>query len=246
MAIRAAATISRPVPQEENQGMTADITVWDAVILYLIPIAALAGAWLGVSAVTFALLRSGSSFAFGRDIARKFDEKRHLRSGARRLSFLYIAKNLAGDSCIQAAFLYRVSRYLVARRMRPLAEIVHAFSRFVTHTDLSPGAEIGPGMYLYHGFGTVVGKGSRIGERVLLCQGVSIGGGVVLGDDVKVWAGAQVLARVKLGDRTEVGANAVVIADFPEDSILFGVPARKTQTKTPIQAPLGSEATTGA
>lgn len=225
--------------------MTAHITVSDAVLLYLIPLGALVAAWLGVSAVVFALIRSGSSFAFGRDLARKFDEKRNLPSGARRLSFLYIAKNLAGDSCIQAAFLYRVSRFFLARRMRPLAHIVHAFSRFVTHTDLAPGADIGPGMYLYHGFGTVVGKGTHIGERVLLCQGVSIGGGVVLGDDVKVWAGAQVLARVQLGDRTEVGANAVVIGDFPADSILFGVPARKTGTKEPVQPSPDSEATGG-
>ena len=113
--------------------MTADITVSDAVILYAIPIAALIAAWLGVSAVTYVLMRSGSNFAFGRDISRKFDEKKNLRSGARRLTFLYIAKNLAGDSCIQAAFLYRVSRYLEVRSMRPLADMVHAFSRLVTH-----------------------------------------------------------------------------------------------------------------
>jgi serine O-acetyltransferase len=72
----------------------------------------------------------------------------------------------------------------------------------------------------------VIGKTSRVGSRALICQGVTIGGRVTIGDDVKVWAGAQVLRGVTVGDRSEVGANAVVMADFPEDSIIFGVPAR--------------------
>jgi serine O-acetyltransferase len=218
----------------------------EALILYLIPVAILVAAWLFVSAVIFVRIRLGSDFAFGRDVTRKFDDKRGLPSAPPRFSFLYIAKVMLGDSCIQAAFLYRVSHYLAVHRLRTLAEIVYAFSRFATHADLSPGAEIGPGIYLYHGIGTVVGKGARIGERVLLCHGVSIGGGAVLGDDVKVWAGAQVLAKVRLGDRTEVGANAVVIGDFPADSILFGVPARKTGTKEPSPLPPEPEATVGA
>ena len=99
----------------------------------------------------------------------------------------------------------------------------------MTHLDVSPQAEIGRGVYFYHGLGTVIGKGSRIGERALICHGVTTGGrggAPVIGDDVSIWAGAVVIGRITVGDRVEVGANAVVIKDVPADSIAIGVPAR--------------------
>lgn len=202
------------------------LSIAEILLVYLIPLLALALLWLGVSAIIYALVHSRLNFDFKHDLLRKFEEKRALPSGRARLSFFYVAKLLLGDSCVQAAFLYRISRYLARLKLRTLAEAVYAFARFATHADLSPWANIGPGLYLYHGLGTVVGKGACIGRRALICHGVSIGGGAVLGDDVKVWAGAQIMAQVTIGDRSEVGANAVVMADCPADSILFGVPAR--------------------
>jgi serine O-acetyltransferase len=182
--------------------------------------------WILVSLFVYILLRSPADFAFKHDIQRKFEQKRRLPSGTDRLSYLYVARLLLGDSCVQAVLLYRISHFLALHRLRTLAEMIHSFSRFATHADISPLASIGPGFYLYHGLGTVIGKNARLGRRVVVCQGVSIGGGATLGDDVNVWAGAQVLRKVTLGDRTEVGANAVVMNDFPSDSVLFGVPAR--------------------
>jgi serine O-acetyltransferase len=171
-------------------------------------------------------VRSPLEFDFKRDLLVKFEGKRNLRSGRNRVALWYVARLLLGDNCIQAALFYRIARYLHRKRLRPLAELVYAFSKFLTHTDVSPGANIGPGLYLYHGLGTVIGKGSNVGARALICQGVTIGGGATLGDDVKVWAGAKIVRKITIGDLTEVGANAVVTADYPSDSILVGVPAR--------------------
>lgn len=202
------------------------LSITEILLLYAIPLLFCVVTWLACSTIVFIFIHSKLDFAFKHDVLRKFDEKRALPSGTDRLSFLYISKLLVGDSCIQAALLYRVSHFLARHRLRTFAEIVHAFARFATHADLSPWANIAPGLYLYHGLGTVVGKGAHIGRRALICQGVTIGGGAMVGDDVKVWAGAQILAKVTIGDRSEVGANAVVLSDFPADSILAGVPAR--------------------
>lgn len=212
------------------------VSASETIVICLTPVVFLLGLWLFVSAVTYVLIRSRLEFDFKHDFMRKFDGKRGLPSGRDRLSFPYVAKVLLGDSCIQAVFLYRIARFFATHRMRPLAELVNSFSRLVTHTDLSPWSSIAPGFLLYHGLGTVVGKGANVGRRALICHGVSVGGGATLGDDVKVWAGAQILAQVTIGDRTEVSANAVVTGDFPADSILFGVPARLAGTK-PSEAP---------
>jgi serine O-acetyltransferase len=209
----------------------------DLLIVYAIPIAFLILLWLAVSFVVWALIRSPLDFDFKHDVMVKFETKRKLPSGRERLSFFYFARLLLGDNCIQAAFLYRIARFLAAHRLRSLAEGVYGIAKFATHADISPWANVGPGLYLYHGLGTVIGKGSTIGKRALICHGVSIGGGAKLGDDVKVWAHAQVMAWVTIGDRTEVSANAVVMQDFPADSILFGMPARLAGKTGPAQPP---------
>ena len=205
----------------------ASLTPIDLVIVYAIPIALILVAILLLVTAVYVPLRLPIDFDFKQDLIRKHEAKSKLPSGAdRRFSFLYLLKLLAGDNCVQATLLYRISRVLARRRLRLFAEAVHAFSKFLTHIDISPWAEAGPGLYLYHGLGAVIGKGSRIGERALICQGVTTGEGPVIGNDVRLWAGAKVIGKVTVGDRVDVAANAVVIRDVPADSVAVGVPAR--------------------
>jgi serine acetyltransferase len=201
------------------------VTVVDVVIIYALLPALLLVAWLLFSVVMYALVRSPLEFDFKSDLLRKVEKKKNLPSG-RPLSLFLVASLLLGDNCIQAAFLYRVSNWFARRRLRLLAEIVYAFNKFLTHVDISPWTHIGPGLRLYHGLGTVIGKGSRVGRHALICHGVSIGGGAVLGDDVTVWAGAQVLAKMTVGAGSEIGTNSVVTSDVPPGSIVFGMPGR--------------------
>jgi serine acetyltransferase len=211
---------------------TGSIRPLDLVLVYAIPLGMLLAGFLLLVLAVYVPLRLPIDFAFKHDLTRKHEAKAMLPSGAnQQLSFLYVAKLLAGDNCVQATFLYRISHVLACRRLRSFADAVHAFSKFLTHVDISPWAEVGPGLYLYHGMGTVIGKGSRIGARALICQGVTTGEGPIIGDDVHLWAGAKVIGRVTVGDRVEVGANAVVIRDIPADSLAVGVPARVVPRK---------------
>ena len=202
------------------------LTALDLVVVYLLPIAALLTLWFLLALFCYVLVRLNVDVDLRHDLLRKYGDKQALPSMAgQKFSIVYAAKILAGDNCIQAVFLYRVARFLARHRLRLPAEVLHAFSKFLTHLDVSPWANIGPGVYFYHGLGTVVGKGTSIGRRALICQGVSVGGATI-GDDVKLWAGAKVIGAVTIGDRSEVGANAVVIANVPPDSVVFGIPAR--------------------
>lgn len=203
------------------------LTISDLAIVWLVPIGFLVALWLLASLVVYVVVHSPLDVDFKHDLLRKFEDKRGLPSAAPRLSYGLVARLLAGDNCVQATLLYRISRPFANRRTRPLAEILHAFSKLVTHADISPWSNIGRGFYLYHGMGAVIGKGTTIGERAVVCQGVTTGGGATLGDDVKLWAGAKVIGKVTVGDRSEIGANAVVTSDVPPDCIAVGVPATR-------------------
>jgi serine O-acetyltransferase len=90
--------------------------------------------------------------------------------------------------------------------------------------------DVGPGLYVSHGFATVA-IAARIGADCLLSQQVTIGftdkgGPPSLGDRVRVGAGAMVLGPVSVGDDAVIGAGAVVIHDVPAGAVVAGVPAR--------------------
>jgi len=92
-------------------------------------------------------------------------------------------------------------------------------------TDISPRAEIGRGLYLYHGLATVIGKGTVIGTDAVVCQQVTTGGGSKIGDDVTLLAGAKGYRASDSGDRSEVGANGVVTSGVPAERIAVGISA---------------------
>lgn len=203
------------------------VSPFDLLIIWLGPIVFLVALWLGSSLIVYVAVVSRRPSALQADLLRRYESKRVLRSGSglRRTSFGWVARLLLADNCVQATVLYRLSRFLIRRRLRTLAEGTHSVSKFLTNLDISPHADIGPGVYFYHGLGTVIGKGTTIGRGALICQQVTTGGGPTLGDDVRLWAGAKVIGRVAVGDRAEVGSNGVVTSNVPADHIAVGVPA---------------------
>jgi serine O-acetyltransferase len=100
-------------------------------------------------------------------------------------------------------------------------------------------SDIGPGLFIQHGFATIVAA-RRVGRNCWINQQVTIGftrpdDRPSIGDDVFVYAGAKVLGDVTVGDGACVGANAVVLADVPAGATAVGVPARILPPK-PVRA----------
>ena len=120
-----------------------------------------------------------------------------------------------------AVLFHRLANGLWRWRLKFLARMVSVFSRFMTGIEIHPGATIGPGFFIDHGLGVVIGETTEIGSNVTLYQGVTLGGTSLesgkrhptLGNDVIVGAGAKVLGPISLGDCARVGSNAVVVKD---------------------------------
>src|SRR3989442_3006929 len=79
--------------------------------------------------------------------------------------------------------------------------------RFLTVIEIHPAAKLGPGLFIDHGMGVVIGETSEVGENVTIYQGVSLAGTSLkrekrhptLGNNVVVGAGAKIIGGVKNG-----------------------------------------------
>jgi serine O-acetyltransferase len=98
--------------------------------------------------------------------------------------------------------------------------------------------EIGPGLVVSHGFGTIL-NAKRIGQNFWVHHQVTIGwdqpakdgGHPTIGDDVFVGAGAKIFGSITVGDGARIGANAVVMRDVPAGATAVGVPAKIIERK---------------
>jgi serine O-acetyltransferase len=119
----------------------------------------------------------------------------------------------------------------------------------LTGIEIHPAARIGPGFFIDHGMGTVIGETSVIGAHVTLYHNVTLGGvswekvkrHPTLEDHVVVGAGAQILGPIRIGAYSRIGANSVVIKDIPRYSIVIGVPGRVRMLGEEDMRPIGHE-----
>lgn len=118
-----------------------------------------------------------------------------------------------------------------------VAKLAHRFwTEMLFGIELRPETKIGPGLILFHGYGTVINTGSVLGADVKLHHGVTIGarttGGTcpVIGDRVAIGAGALILGPITVGDGAIIGAGSVVTRDVESGVAVVGNPARPIAT----------------
>ncbi len=145
---------------------------------------------------------------------------------------------------LHALWLHRLAHWLWQHNLKLLGRLVSQTSRFLTGIEIHPGARIGPGFFIDHGMGVVIGETAEIGANVTLYHGVTLGGvswqkgkrHPTLGDSVVVGAGAKILGPITVGDHTRIGANSVVVKDTPPESVVVGVPGRVRHRNAQLQA----------
>jgi len=137
---------------------------------------------------------------------------------------------------VHALAFHRLAHRLWHAHFTTLARGVSHVGRFFTGIEIHPAARLGPGLFIDHGMGVVIGETAEIGENVTLLQGVTLGGTSLrrekrhptLGNNVVVGAGAKVIGAFTIGDNSRVGAGSVVVREVPPNSVVVGVPGRVT------------------
>jgi serine O-acetyltransferase len=137
---------------------------------------------------------------------------------------------------VHALAIHRVAHGLWTRRWTTTARFVSHAGRFLTGIEIHPGARLGPGLFIDHGMGVVIGETAEVGENVTLLQGVTLGGTSLkkekrhptLGANVVVGAGAKIIGAFLIGDGSRIGAGSVVVREVPPNSVVVGVPGRVT------------------
>jgi serine O-acetyltransferase len=106
-----------------------------------------------------------------------------------------------------------------------------------TGIQIGRGADIGPGLRIWHFGGVIINTHAKIGSRCTIRHNVTIGNRrndydvPILGDDITIGVGAIVIGNIYIGDRAVIGAGAVVLKDVPADYLAVGNPARLSPRK---------------
>jgi len=124
---------------------------------------------------------------------------------------------------LYAITVHRIAHALYQQGLPLIPRVMSEHAHARTGIDIHPGASIGPGFFIDHGTGVVIGETCRIGRRVKLYQGVTLGAlsfakdeetgilvkGVKRHPDVEdgtvIYAGATIL-----GGDTVIGRGAVI------------------------------------
>ncbi len=122
---------------------------------------------------------------------------------------------------VQAMVTFRIANRLYRLGAPIVPRIMVELSHSETGIDIHPGATIGPGFFIDHGTGVVIGETTKIGDHVRIYQGVTLGALSLptakvralssekrhpsIEDDVIIYANATIL-----GGKTVIGKGAII------------------------------------
>lgn len=135
---------------------------------------------------------------------------------------------IVNNRCLRFLFFFRMAQYKGWAHPIFIRISNHYAEKYALM--IYPETRVGYGLYLGHGFNTVVNASAIIGNNVNLSHGVTIGANTtkaaIIGDNVYIGPNVCTVGNCKIGNETTVGAGSVVTRDIPENTTAVGAPAR--------------------
>lgn len=140
---------------------------------------------------------------------------------------------------VYAVIVHRIAHLLSNRKVPLIPRVMSEYAHSITGIDIHPAAQIGPGFFIDHGTGVVIGETCEIGQNVKLYQGVTLGamsfekdpgGNLVkgikrhpnVGDHVVIYAGATILGGdTTIGEYSTIGGNVWLTHSVPPRSKVY-------------------------
>ena len=128
---------------------------------------------------------------------------------------------------------HRISSFFYRHKLFFIARLISEHAKRKTGIEIHPGAKIGSGVFIDHGFGVVIGETAIVGNNVVMFHGVTLGGTgkeknkkrhPTIGDNTFIGSGAKILGNVKIGTNVKIGANSVVLKDVKDNFTVVGIP----------------------
>ncbi len=134
-----------------------------------------------------------------------------------------------------ATSIFRMAHELYLLDVPIIPRIMTEHAHSLTGIDIHPGATIGPGFFIDHGTGVVIGETTIIGSDVRLYQGVTLGALSLpkdagkkmrntkrhpcIEDDVIIYANTTILGgKTTIGARSVIGGNIWLTESVPSDT----------------------------
>ncbi|MCL2184050.1 MAG: serine acetyltransferase [Chitinispirillia bacterium] len=140
--------------------------------------------------------------------------------------------------CVEAIATHRVAHRLYALGVPIIPRILSERAHSRTGIDIHPGAQIGPGFFIDHGTGVVIGETCSIGRNVKVYQGVTLGATSPfdkdgkprtgqkrhpdIEDDVIIYANATILGgSTVIGKGAVIGGNTWITKSVPPGECVY-------------------------
>lgn len=145
---------------------------------------------------------------------------------------------------VVSVILYRISRYLVYTRLSFLYKILILLEHFYTKNEISPIADLGPGLVVADcgGIGitcvTIAGKNCTFLGANSITLGAMEGfdlekDHIVIGNDCVIGSRVRIIRPVQIADATQIKNNSVVMFSVDKPgSIISGFPAKRRSVES--------------
>lgn len=153
---------------------------------------------------------------------------------------------LQSYTSFKAILHYRIANFIYKEifdnNKEEFALLVSNRGKLLSGADIHFKAEVGQSLVLDHGYNTVIGETSKIGNDCYILGGVTLGAcGVAnnkntkrhptIGNNVEIGAFSRILGNISIGDNVFIGSNCTIIEDVHANTKVVSITSNQITKK---------------